>query len=139
MKINLFQLSNILLASSLSITAAIPVYGLTNVSSEQLISQRESIKQDSQVTQKDNTASWILFIGSPIFIVLIFILIAKANGGSSRNTARNSGYFGGSSFSAGELGGSSFDGGGDFGGSSSDGGGCSGGDFGGGDCGGGGF
>lgn len=128
MKINLFQLSNILLASSLSITAAIPVYGLTNVSSEQLISQRESIKEDSQVTQKDNTASWILFIGSPIFIVLIFILIAKANGGSSRNTARNSGYFGGSSFSAGELGGSSFDGGG-----------CSGGNFGGGDCGGGGF
>lgn len=128
MKINLFQLSNILLATSLSITAAIPVYGLTNVSSEQLISQRESIKQDSQVTQKDNATSWILFIGSPIFIVLIFILIAKANGGSSRNTARNSGYFGGSSFSAGELGGSSFDGGG-----------CSGGNFGGGDCGGGGF
>jgi len=123
MKVNLSKLSSILLAASLSMTAAIPVHALTD-SSQQLISTTASI-QDSQQTEKDNTLSWILFIGSPILIVLIFMFIAKVNGGSSQNTARNS-ISNTSSFSAGEY----------LGASSSDSGGCGGG-FGGGDCGGG--
>ena len=124
MKINLFKLSSILLAASLSMTAAIPAHALTN-SSQQLVSTTASI-EDSQQIEKDNTSSWILFIGGPISIVLMFIFIAKVNGGSSQNTARNS-ISNTSSFSAGEY----------LGASSSDVGDCGGGDFSGGDCGGG--